>query len=48
MSKIQKHVLAAQAKQAVSITPADKRYMIIFTTTLVMLSAAVIISSYTV
>lgn len=48
MSKHQKKSLPAQVKQEGIITPANKRYMIFFTATLVMLSVAIIISSFTI
>jgi len=48
MSKYQKSGLTAEVKQNDIITPANKRYMILFTTTVVMLSVAIIISSFTI
>ena len=47
MSKHQKTDLPVQVKQEVIITPANKRYMIFFTTTVIMLCGA-IISSFTI
>lgn len=48
MTNHQRTNLPAQVKQADIITPANKRYMIFFTTTVVMLSVAIIISSFTI
>ena len=47
MSTHQKSNLQVKAKQLDTITPANKLYMIFFTTTVVMLSIAIIITSYT-
>lgn len=37
---------AVQVKQEITITPADRRYMIFLNTTVVMLCAAIILSSF--
>ncbi|MDH5424612.1 MAG: hypothetical protein OEY29_06455 [Gammaproteobacteria bacterium] len=48
MSEDKKSAPQICVKQIDHITPANKRYMIFFTTAVVMLSVAVIITSYTI
>jgi len=47
MSKQQNSNFSDKAKPIDYITPANKRYMIFFTTTVVMIAVAIIITSYT-
>lgn len=48
MSEHQKPDSPVTAKQEIIITPANKRIMIFMTTTVIMLSGAIIISSFSI